>query len=466
MTPSKHGDKEKGRAATSRFEVILILVILVEIAAGGFLLLRSESHITAPLPALSETDPATGRELTALAGQCSTAEDWRLLADKYMATGFLPEAEACLRQAHHMQPEDPQTLFARAFCLSRVGRIRESLDGFQRALELGFERPEDCWFFIGRNYLRQDDPDKALQAFSQAAEFSPIQLEIARLHFRRGEAEQAEQYLTKVLRTHPHAIQPNALGFQIARDKGNRSKAGYFSDQMEFASDPLEHPFAHQWQRLDRVRNGLPPERLYSKAQAAGERQPDTTAATLQQAMENRWEPRLGDLMAFIEIRRGRPEEAVGWMQKVVQEAGPSTSNLWHLGEALQQAGKTEAAQKAWLRADAMASLEDRVGLLHKLAKSYEGPALTSDYMRYQAAFKHNYGVGLYWKRKWNEAIGHLRFAAEHGSSPAHSWYYLGEAFRALGDPEKARKAYLECLERDPEHGRAHARLDRLGNTE
>jgi len=47
----------------------------------------------------------------------------------------------------------------------------------------------------------------------------------------------------------------------------------------------------------------------------------------------------------------------------------------------------------------------------------------------------------------------------------AHTWFYLGETRRLLGDTAGAELAYRRCLQVNPDHGRALQGLERLKRT-
>ena len=44
----------------------------------------------------------------------------------------------------------------------------------------------------------------------------------------------------------------------------------------------------------------------------------------------------------------------------------------------------------------------------------------------------------------------------------AHTWFYLAETRRLLGDAAGAEVAYRRCLQANPDHGRALRALERL----
>src|SRR5205823_679976 len=82
------------------------------------------------------------------AAKCQTAGEWRKLAQTLFASGYFAEAEACYRQAATLVPDNANIAFDWGFLLSQMGRMDESNRQFEKALELKYEKPDHCWYFI------------------------------------------------------------------------------------------------------------------------------------------------------------------------------------------------------------------------------------------------------------------------------------------------------------------------------
>jgi hypothetical protein len=104
----------------------LALVLAAEVVAGGVVAARRIGPPVAPVPDLSFVDPLTADELRSQAAACETADQWGRLGESYVATGYFPEGEACLRRATALAPTDATLRFKHAFALERIGRLEEA----------------------------------------------------------------------------------------------------------------------------------------------------------------------------------------------------------------------------------------------------------------------------------------------------------------------------------------------------
>ena len=60
-----------------------------------------------------------------------------------------------------MSPNDPDIRFDWAFALTRIGLTKEAIEQLQQALTLSVQDSDTCWYFMGRNYLRQENEEQA-----------------------------------------------------------------------------------------------------------------------------------------------------------------------------------------------------------------------------------------------------------------------------------------------------------------
>src|SRR5262249_35642463 len=152
--------------AMSRFQWALVAVIAGELVVGAVLFHRQRNLPTPPVGELSYLDPLAAEQVRDLIQNCRSPDDWARLGEAYLAFGYFPEAEACNRVAAEGGPgwhwqraaggARAEHAYDWAFALERLGRLEEANRGYELALRLGHSRPGDCWYFIGRNWLRQE----------------------------------------------------------------------------------------------------------------------------------------------------------------------------------------------------------------------------------------------------------------------------------------------------------------------
>ena len=124
----------------SRLDWLLVLIILAGLSAIGWKLSRQlEPAPLEPQPYLPKNntlDSLTRKQLQARIANLQKPEDWQKLAEAYWVCGYLPEAEACFREAARQGLQDVAMLTDWAFCLTRLGRLEESNETYRRAIQL------------------------------------------------------------------------------------------------------------------------------------------------------------------------------------------------------------------------------------------------------------------------------------------------------------------------------------------
>jgi Tfp pilus assembly protein PilF len=95
----------------------------------------------------------------------------------------------------------------------------------------------------------------------------------------------------------------------------------------------------------------------------------------------------------------------------------------------------------------------------NRLALYYEKKGDKDASRRHRAETYREAGIAAFWKRNLPDARVTLERAVELEPGLVGAWFYLGEANRLLGLTATARQAYRRCLELNPDHGRAQARL-------
>lgn len=447
----------------TRLQWLLLVLVGAEVLVGGFLVVHHVTRTRPPLPDAALVDQALAADLQERAAHCTSAEEWRQLADAYMASGFFPEAEACYRHAAKLEPENADFLYHWAFCLSRLGWATASNEQFEQALQQGYKDAPRCWFFMGRNYLREEKPAKAKEAFLKGKELPVARYELARLAFRAENISEALQQLDAILGPFSHTYEPNYLRYLIEVQLGHKKKASHYRDQLALASDRLPTPFGEEWQRLHELRKHMGMQgRLAAFTKAKEKGQKREAEDILRRILRIQWQPAAQDHLADIELAKGNSDEAIQIVEEIIAREGPSTYRLERLGQILSDTNHPDKAARVWEKAANLRSQDNLLEIYRRLYEYYLHEKNSEKSKYFGAQFNHVYGVHFFYDRNWPMAEERLKVAVKLEPRFAHTWYYLGETYRLSGKSEKARNAYQQCLVIDPEHGRAHASLERL----
>ncbi len=441
----------------SRRQWALVALIAAEVVAGAVFLLRSRTRAVPPVVDLSFVDPFVAEHLRARSAACTMPDDWAALGEEYLAYGYFHEAEACYRVAAEREWDRSERAYQWAFALERVGKLEQANAEYERALSLGYSHPDDCRYFIGRNFLRLEQADPARGAFEAAGNHPSARYERARLLVRDGRASDAVPILDSLYAAHPQAIQPYLLRHRIDALQ-SWPGAARFADLANRARGRLPTPFDKEWNRLEETYNrlGLTGEitaiekQLASRDVAGAERK-------LRAVLATGWNPAATDLLAEVEAQRGRPAEAVRLLQEAVEREGPSSYLLERLGDAHERNGQLPQAVQTWTRATELGSGAGVKNLHLRLEEHYRKAGNDRD-ARWRSARAHlAAGHELFWAGNARNARGAFEKATELEPTLAAAWFYLGESNRVLGRAEQAAQAYARCLALDPDHGRAIA---------
>jgi tetratricopeptide (TPR) repeat protein len=456
----------------NRFQWVLAAVLAAELATGAVLFRQRWNRPTPPVAELSYTDPLLADQIRDLIRKCRTPDDWARLGEIYLAYGYFPEAEACYRVAAQGAPASPDHAYNWGFALERIGQLEEANREYERAIALGHPRPEDCWYYIGKNGLRQEKAEEAREAFQKAGNQPSARYEYARLMVRSGTSREAIPLLDKLAAEHPQAVQPYLLRYRIEVFQGGALE-GVYADKAGRAMKVLPSPWYKEFKRLEDVHDelGVAGEWLACKEMLAkGEH--DEAEPRLRHAHRLWWDPAGIDLLAKVEARHRRLGEAINLLQEVIDRAGPSVHFLTRLGDMYEQTGQLDRAVEAWSRAVQLgfapgAKYQDYQH--RKLAAYYERKGDKEAARRHLALAYYATGHEAFWDdelsedRKLPAARRAFEQAVEFDPGSPHAWFYVGETRRLLNEPEDARQAYKRCLEINPDHGRALAGLALLG---
>ena len=437
----------------------LLIIVCLELIGAGTLAVRALGRAPAPLPDLSRFDPETAADLRRLHADLNErdAASWQRLAEVYLPFGCLPESELCFRRAAALDPQSGQILYGWASCLDRLGQLAESTDRYERAAARAPDNyAQSCYYRIGRNYLREENVAAADAALTRAGDLPQALFLRARMSLRSGNLPEASQLLEVLQQQMPAGVQTIQLQaeLELAQGRSDRAAAAFHRlDRVEerfdlndqnvlYASVEAQHGFLR---KLNLCSGGGDP----------GSEAECVLAAIAGHPQEYIYLPKVAEL----QMKAGRPEQALPLLQQAIQEGRLSPGLLEQLGDVFTALQRDEEAHTHWLQA---ASLGETATVHGKLAESFRARNDEAAALRHAARQREAEGVAAYRKDALDSAISILEDAVTLNPSAARAWFYLGEAYYASGDHSKARVAYQNCLNENPDHGRALAAMKRL----
>jgi tetratricopeptide (TPR) repeat protein len=442
---------------------ILIAVIVAELVVGTALILGERLTPTPPVPDLSAVDARTADYIREHVATCRTPDDWAELGLVYSAYGYFPESEVCARLAAERQTDRADRAYEWAFALERIGLLEEANAQYERAAGLNHPQPEECWYFIGRNWLRLENAEQSRKAFGMAGDQPSARYERARLLDGAGDETGALAIADRLAAEYPTAVQPHLLRHRIDL-LHDRPSATVAADKANWFERRLPTPFDRDFERLDKLhdRIGLAGEfKELEQLIAAGKA--SAAEPRLRAALAKEWDPALVELLSEVEFLRGRPTEAARLLEDEIARAGSSAFLFNRQGEAFLDAGKPELAESAWRRATDLGVGAAVKNPYYRLATRYQqtkrpDEATAAMGRAYLAA-----GHELIWTGRPAESRAAFEQATQADPKLADAWYYLGEANRLTGRAEAARKAYETCIGLDQYHGRARRGMGLVG---
>jgi len=443
----------------SRLQWLLAGVIAVELAVSAYFVTGRLREKTPPAADLTIFDPVTAEQFRGLDRTCRQTgkpADWAKLAEAYLAYGYYPESAACYGVAQDLAPNDADFAFKHGFALDRLGQTKVANACYRRAIELKHPRSSDCWYYIGRNHLREEDDASAKPAFEMAKDLPAGRYELAKMEARLSGYREIPGALGRLLLEFPYRVEPNQLRCRIETLRGRPHDAAVYSDRTSRARQRIPVPFDIDSKSTLDVFGQLGGARLVKIA----ERQ--LTAGALAEAERNlraaiaaEWAPELADQLAEVAFQEERLDEALKLLQEILEREGPSAHFLSRLGDAYEGLKQPENARAVWERAVAMGSGWDLKDLHFKLATSYEQAGDKGRAAHHMARANLKAGIREFWTDDLNDARMLFTKATDIEPTLAHAWFYLGEVARLTNHPADARSAYERCLSLDPGHGGA-----------
>lgn len=415
------------------------------------------------------TDALTAAELRNLPDRFlfDSVDKWHTLGVAYLKTGFLHQAEACLRRATEGDPRSAEIALLHGYCLDRLGVLDDAENVLRHAEQQGFGPVRaTAAYFLGRIHLQRERAEEAAAAFRRAGDdHIPSVYQRAKLLVRSGQLQDAEPLLRRLVVQVPGEVRVWQLQVQLAEAQGKTEIAAQAADVAERARPML---WVHNLPP-DLIRAGeeIGMAREFSRAQQHQKANNHIVAAHEMQALteeETRWRysnPWLLQTVAdsLLQARQFAAARILLERQTIDEEF--PTAKAWGLlakVEFLEH--DPEQALRAWQRAQSMnPALVDYKNMSRVAEEANDAEASRS----YRALGQLYSGIDAWRRGDLHQAREELTNAASLDPGLPHAWFYLGEAERQLDNRRAAEVAYRQCLALKSEHGRARARLELWG---
>ncbi len=449
-----------------RLQGLLCLVILAEVAVlsvryfGGTLLENLS---------LSTLESATAEEIRQLQKRIdpASADDWFAMGRVLRAYELLPTANYCYERADKLRPHDHEILFSWGVSLSRMGQFDQAREKMEAAIEHGAENPHECWYVIGRDYLRMENPEAAEPALRNAITAQPNMagVKLGRWLLRSDRPEEAVRILDEMIDKNPNTMTAHQIKGWAEAALGN-DEAAYEHEQISLRCTDRIPKFNYDSKEDADIISRFGIYRLLGESR--GRQQRGNLAAaitTLQQAAEISWQERMARQLARYQLQNRDPQGAIATLNDCIRKVGASRTDLELLGVAYMQQGDPQQAKEAWLEAATMQAtgvLMPNITVHEKLSEAFRIEGNTDLAKLHKGLQFYEEGKLAWRENQIRPALGFFEKAAKLLDDHAHTWFYLAQARRVHDDLDGARQAYQRCLEIDPNHGRALSRLDHL----
>ena len=440
----------------SRFNQFIVLLVAIELLAGGFFLYQKRTQAIAPVPGFSVVDSLTAADLQQLATNCKSPEQWQQLANIYMSAGFFAESDVCFQQALKLKPDWSDVFYQHAFCLSRFGKTKQANEEFEQAIKLKHPQSADAAYFIGQNYLRDENPQLAEAAFRRATILPIAKYELARLLFRKNQLDEAEQLLVEVLTLEPKASQAELLMAEIAVAKNNTTRAISFSSEGSERSIRIPSPFSTEKDRLMQsvVLYGVEKE-ITKYMNLFYDKKYEEAKIGLQHLQSIEWTSNVQNTLLQIAIEARAFQLAEKLIEEEISYSGPTTLWLGNLGNVRMQMGNPAGAVMAWQQGIQVRNDVTVDKCCSGLGRYYESIGNKVEADHYQVLALIGLAQQAIESDQIPQAIEFLTRALELEPGSAKAHYLLGKAHRLEFANEAAAAAYKNCLAIEPTNGRA-----------
>ena len=456
----------------SRFQKVLLMGILLELSVWGFVCRRGARP--GPLPPvdwsaclIEDTVAAQIREAEHHL-QTDNPASWVELGAGYRAFGLFPQAEYCYRQADKLSPKDRSYLYYWAECLGLMGRTREATKLHRQIIEaelrvpLGAETTQYCWLNIGQDRLREENVPEAIEALRKAPDIPRAKLLLSRVLIRSGRANEASILLDNLLRESPGMVEYNQMKSWAEAELGDQEAAQEFYDRSRRSRQELSR-WDPTYQDVLKRRQTMGSQAWHEKSlQLEAEGKLPEAIEWSRKALQALWTEDRAQQRAKLELLTGNPGEAIALMEDCVKRVGASAKTLDIIGVASIELHDNARARRVWEQA---IELEPTPNLYAKLAELCRITGDARQIRRYLSLEQYQTGKEAWMNNDLQTALEHFDKAVALDDGHAHTWFYLGETRRLLGDTAGAELAYRRCLQVNPDHGRALQGLERLKRT-
>ncbi len=453
-------------------ERLLLAVVLLEVVVSGVLIARRTGSAVPRVPDEHLTDPLIIPDLQRLARSAAggTAHDWTRLGEALLGKGFYAHAEQTFREALRRDATSLRAQFGLGFSLDRLGRMVESSREYEKVLALPARSADDelthshALYAMGRNALRLEQSEVAEQLFHRNRAFIPAAYQHAKLLVRSGRAAEALPTIESVLKQVEYSLEFQALRERALKALGRDQDAFQAAAMVErsahlvslnFNTDYVS-PFdqmtgiARKMKDLQLLTEGAPLADFEGEVQELSKLMGDAPQIAAQAVDEQ---------LLYIAVRRQQPERVFEQLAKLRSLGYEHAWMLEAEGDAWRMQDDLDRAAASWQRALLLGPSRT----VHDKLAAYYGerqPQQRDWHLGHSALAS---GLATYRRNRLQEALPPLQEAARLLPNEATPWYYIGEMHFHLNQPQAARVAYQNCLERQPGHGRAAEKLASLG---
>lgn len=453
---------------------ILLLVVILEAVVGLGLIARRAWRVVPQVPDVTLTDPLIMPDLREFARRADRGDytDWTRFGEALLGKGFYGHAELAFREALRQQPNSLRPRFGLAFSLDRSGRMENSSREYRNVLALPAQSRDEsrthdqALYALGRNALRLEQDDQAAGLFRKNSEFIPAIYQTAKLQIRSGQAKEALPSIAAVLEQVPYSLEFHYLNMRAYEALGQAWRAFQAGTMVERSAYLVSLNFNNDYIRPFDQMTGI--SRLMRELEMLTEGR--NLAEFETELMELR--SVIGDAplvsaravdeqLLYIAVRKRQPERIFELLERFRAQGEESTQMLESEGDAWQMQGDPEKAAHCWQRA---LTLTPTRALHRKLANHFgnRDPELRDRHLGQAALLD---GINEYRRNELESALRPLDEATRLIPEDPAPWYYIGEINLHLDHREASRAAYERCLELQPGHGRAAAKIAFLDQT-
>ena len=456
------------------FVRLLMVLLAVELGYCGYLIADRMARPLPVLPAAENIDSRLMTDFQELARQAESGsnKEWVRLGQAFLGQGFYSYAENCFQQARQMDPHDVLAQASYAFCLDRTGRMQASTREYEKLETLSgtadepFTSRRHYLYAMGRNYLREENAEKAEEIFRLNKGFQPADYQLAKLLVRSGRVEEALPYIERNLAATPNSLIFNQLQAQAFESLGRLAEAKQARDKVEHALALVELHFNTALLRPYSKRHGIQKE-VEAFNQLLGRNDMDHVAQKLDELLKllNARLPQYqATLISMLEVeyQRKNPQLILQLIQKLKANGVVNAETMQFEAGAYMLAGDME---KAVPLLEKMLEMTPTIEV-HQTLAEYYGYQNNPEKRDYHQAKKTLLLAMINFRNNRLKSAGEaVERSLELNPQDPQAWFYNAEIKRLLGDEAAAIAAYQKCLKLNPNHGRAIRELELLNRS-